>query len=239
MRLLVHALAVLFDLALLAVQRLFGAGRRQVAGRRRAQGAGGRVFGFGRQRLAGVAEAGDRRFGRGEAAADAGVVDVGGAGVGGDEGSVGEEEGVRAVGGGVEEGGAAVGPSAGDQADAAVGPGAAARAGRLPLVDVLIVVGVLGDERVGAVEEEALGVGREDAGLVGVREVGADSVGAGAGQARRADRPFPGGVAGGADQRASPAPRRARCRGRPRRGRGCRRSSVPPRRRRRGAGRRR
>ena len=63
-----------------------------------AQRARGRVFRFGRQRLAGVAEAGDRLVRDRVAAVDAGVVDVGGAGVGFDQRAVGEEVGVRAVG---------------------------------------------------------------------------------------------------------------------------------------------
>ena len=53
--------------------------------------------------------------------------------------------------------------AAGDQADAAGLPGAAARPRRLPLVDVVVVVGVLDDERVGAFEEEAVAGSAESA----------------------------------------------------------------------------
>jgi hypothetical protein len=54
---LLDAFAEPFDLALLALERLFVRRRRQVAGRFRALGAGRGIFGFGRQRLAGIAEA--------------------------------------------------------------------------------------------------------------------------------------------------------------------------------------
>ena len=53
------AFAEPLDLVLLALERLLRDGRRQVARLLQAQGSRRRVFGFGRQRLAGVAEAGD------------------------------------------------------------------------------------------------------------------------------------------------------------------------------------
>src|SRR6478609_11785656 len=151
------ALVVFLRLALLGRE----AHRRVAFGRD--QSARGRVFGRRGQRLAGVPFAGDR-FGRdGEAAAFAGVVEVDRAGVGFNEGAVGEEEGVAATGRGVDKGGAVFASPAGDQLHAAAGLSAAADSLRLPLVDVVVVVGVLGDQGVARVEEETVATVGESA----------------------------------------------------------------------------
>ena len=114
-----------------------------------------RVFGCGGQRLAGVAVAGDRRRRFGEAAADAGVVEVDRSRDRSRPARLGEEEGVGAGGGGVEEGGAFGGAPAEISPTQPPARGAAALAVGLPLVDVGAAVGVGEDEGVGGVEEEA------------------------------------------------------------------------------------
>src|SRR5690606_15625440 len=98
-----------------------------------------RVVRFAGYHLAGIAEAGDRDRRRREATADLGDVDVDGAGIGRDQRAVGEEEGLVAAGGGIEEGGASFAASAGDQRHAAAWLGAGSHPLGLPLVDVPVV----------------------------------------------------------------------------------------------------
>ena len=98
-------IALVLDGALLAVHARGSAPagcRGRGAGWSRVGSTGGEGSGWQASPSQGI---GGERFG--EAAADAGVVEVDRAGVGGDQRAVGEEEGVGAVGGGVDEGGAA------------------------------------------------------------------------------------------------------------------------------------
>ena len=113
----------------------------------RHQGAGSRVFGRFGQDLAGVAVAGDRRFRDREAAADPGVVDVVGAGIGRVERFRGEEEGVAAVGVGVEEVGGLADPARSRSAGRSRRPGRRSRCRRPPTRRHRRAVGVLGDRR--------------------------------------------------------------------------------------------
>ena len=110
--------------------------------------------------------AGERRRGDREAAARARVVEVERAGVGGDQGVVGDEEGVGAVGGGVDEEGSPRRAARGEQRQAAAGLRAAALPLGLPLIDVgdagaggVVGVGVGQRQGVARVEEDALAVG--------------------------------------------------------------------------------
>ncbi len=130
------------DLALRPAACVLRVAHRRVAGPESKRGQG-RVDRLGR---AGSGRRRPRRGsagGFGEAAADAGVVEVDRAGVGADQGAVGEEEGIGAVGGGVDEAWRrrrrARWRSAPTQP---AGAGAAAFALGLPLVDVGVAVGV-------------------------------------------------------------------------------------------------
>src|SRR6187549_1437293 len=162
------ALALRLALALGALARRFVAGAPEgLAGR---GGEGGRR----RRALAGGPFAFARGGWFGEAASHAGDVDVVQAVVGPYEARLGAEEDVVAGGVGVEEERAGRALTRGDQVDAAAGDGgvgvagggAGAFAGLLPLIDVPGAVGVLGDKRLVAFEEDAGAVVGDHAGGV-------------------------------------------------------------------------